>query len=140
VILVKGRKVRLITVDDLEMAFPANYGMIHDPEGQYLPREHIYVGPYKVVGGEVELEKSGRQYFGRGYQARGAEVNVPDGPWSAAGEARRIIYERDRGKFANARSFAHDFKRPVMVDRCGKFHRMDLGTGAVVSWRGIVSP
>lgn len=139
-ILVKGRRVRLITIDDLEMAFPADYGMIHDPEGQYLHPSHIFIGPYRVVGGDVELEKSGRQYFGRGYRAREAEVNVPDGSWAQAGEARRIIYERDRGNFANPRSFAHDFKVPVPVDRCRRFHRIDLGDGAVVNWRGIVRP
>jgi hypothetical protein len=139
-ILVKGRKVRLITVDDMQMSFPAAYGMIHDPDGQYLDPRFVYVGPYKVTGGDVELERAGKQYFGRGYRARGAEVNVPHGPWTIAGEASRIIYERDRGKYADARSFAHDFRTPVLVDRSGRFHRMDLGPNAKISWRGFINP
>lgn len=139
-ILVKGRKVRLVTTEDLEMIFPANYGLIHDPEGSHLGPTFLFIGPYKVLGGDVDLERSGRQYFGRGYRAQGAEVNVPAGPWTHTGDARRIIYERDRGKFANSRSFAHDFRNPVVIDRCGRFHRLDLGDGAVVSWRGIIRP
>lgn len=167
-LLVKGHDVRLATIEDealygaevaergeyhpkknpggaqlhYSLAMPPPYGMIHDATGEHLPKCLLYVGPYERSREPVELDKPGRAYFGRGYRATRATVDVPTGPWRQVAEASRILYVRDRGRFAADQSYVHRFSRPVPVLRCGRFHCLELDQGEAcdLSWRGIERP
>lgn len=165
-LLVKGHDVRLATTEDealyraelsergeyhprknpdgarlhYSLAMPPAHGMIQDASGEHLPKCLLYVGPYRRSVDPMELDQQGRAYFGRGYRATRATVDVPIGPWRQVAEASRILYVRDRGRFAADQSYAHAFKRPVPVLRCGSFHCLELGDGCELSWRGIERP
>ena len=139
-ILIKGRAVVLVMTNGTVMNRPASHAIIHDPRGELLPRNHVFIGPYRLGRDAVDLDGDGRAYFGPKYEASSASVDVPAGPWKSVGQASGIVYERDRGKYANERRYRHAFKRPVDIDRCGSMLRMRLPPNAVVNWRGFVSP
>jgi hypothetical protein len=139
-ILIKGRAVVLFMVDGRDLVRPAGHGMIHDPTGQHLPRCDVFVGPYSRGRRPVQMDSDGKQYFGRNYEATSASVDVPSGPWKPIGQARGILYERDRGMFANEKRYRHMFKQPVDVERCRSMIRMRLPDGCIVGWNGFVRP
>ena len=139
-ILIKGCAVALIMSDERLLVRPASHGIIHDPTGRQLPRCDVFVGPYRRSKQPAQLDSHGVQYFGRRYEATDASVDMPAGPWRPAGQARAIIYRRERGVHANAKPFRHVFRRPVDVERCGSMLRLRLPNGCVVSWRGFVNP
>ena len=139
-ILIKGRSVVLYMIDVPDMIRPAGHGIIHDPAGKLLPRCDVFIGPYSRGRRPAEMDGDGKAYFGRNYQATSASVDVPSGPWKPVGQARGILYERDRGHHANEKRYRHMFKRPVDVERCGTVIRLRLPAGCVVNFRGFVNP
>jgi hypothetical protein len=139
-VMIKGRAVVLMMSDDRAMARPANHGIIHDPTGQDLPRCDVFVGPFHRGRGVAMLDQYGKQYYGRRYNATDAEVDMPLGPWRPAGQARAILYQRDKGVYASERPYRHVFKHLVDVERCGSMVRLRLGDGCLLSWRGFIKP
>jgi hypothetical protein len=139
-ILIKGKRVVLITTDERVIARPESHGIIHDPTGQLLPRCDVFIGPYRRYDEPVELDGHGRQYFGRRYQGTDADVLMPGGPWRDIAQARVILYLRDRGHYASHKPYRHPFRHPVDVAQCGSMLRLRLPDGCIVSWRGFVKP
>lgn len=142
-ILIKGRAVALIMSDERLLVCPESHGIIHDPTGQLLPRCEVYIGAYQRSNEPVEMDTHGAQYFGPRYEATGASVAVPVGPWRPVrptSQARAILYRRDRGVHASHKPFRHVFRHLVDVERCGSMLRLRLPDGCVVSWRGFVKP
>ena len=139
-VLIKGRRVVLFMTDDRLVVRPESHGIIHDPTGQDLPRCDVYIGPFRRYRDPAEMDSHGRQYFGKRYQASEASVDVPVGPWKPIGQARGILYQRDRGVFANEKPYRHPFRNPVDVERCGSMVRLSLPDGCILSWRGFIKP
>ncbi len=167
-ILIKAHDVRLATVQDVEVfrqevaergeyhpkknpngaelhysvSPPPSHALIHDTEGRHLPRCFLYVGPYQRSVEPIEMDKAGRAYFGKGYRATQATVNVPDGPWRPEGAVMAILYKRDRGRFAAAQSYLHHFSNAVPLSRCGRFYCLELtdDDSCRIGWEGIVRP
>lgn len=139
-ILIKGKGVSLLMTDGRVLRSPRTYGMIHDPSGVYLPPSDVYIGPYELTRSGVDLDRSGKQYFGSRYDAELASVSPPSGAWRHIGHADEILYDRDRGVYSAPIPYAHEFKHPVSVSQNGSWKRLELPPGAVVNWRGFVSP
>ena len=139
-ILIKGRAVAFEMADGREIVCPRSYGMIHDPEGRDLPRCAVFVGPYTRTKKRVDLTDSAADYFGSGYDACQAEIDVPSGPWKSQGEIAQIYYVRTG--ISHAGSYHHRFAESatVRLSRCRSFYRVDLPRGCVVNWRGFVDP
>lgn len=138
-ILIKGRAVKLEMADGSYVRVPVSYGMIHDPDGGSLGKCFVFVGPYKTTRKRVEMTGDAKSYFGPDYEARGAVVDVPSGPWNSIGDAVQIFYQRP-GKHAARYYHLFDKRAKVSVARCRRFLRIDLGHGCIANWRGFVYP
>ena len=112
--------------------------MIHDPTGTQLPKRYVFIGPFRRSRTPVELDANGVAYFGHDYEAVGAVVDVPSGPWKRVGDVQQIIYDRDRGYYAERRPYEHTFRSPIPVSKCGQFKRLEMPLGSRVNWRGFV--
>ena len=144
-ILVKGGEVDLILVDDEEnylsgntIVLPAGYGMCHDESGRNLPKCSLFFGPIQTTAERVsKLPKNAAQYFGGDYEGLKARIDVPSGKWNSVGRVKEILYYRP-GRYEG--DWRHEFEVPVALFRQGRWYRMQLPRGCVVTWRGIEKP
>jgi hypothetical protein len=157
-LIVKGTRVRLHMAEGGPLVRPRG-GMMHDPTGKAWPRNSILLGPFKKEGLPVDASKyqgAPKEYLGRNYNPKEGSVNLPPkalSHWEDVGLVERIDYYRHGTKAPGG--YTHKFhaprgvyhvlhavkgKRRVMLRRCGKFYRLDLGKGAIADDRGIVFP
>jgi hypothetical protein len=139
VILIKGDAVAFETDEGKIVRLPRRYGIIHDPSGKQLPRCETYFGPYRTVGGHIEMTREAKHYFGRSYRPRKVVVDRPKGPWNPVANVVKIFYVR-KGAIAPG-GFHHSFRgAPLELAKSGKFYRLSLGNGCIVDDRGFVFP
>lgn len=138
-ILIKGKDVKFQMTDGRWIVAPADYGMIHDPDGKRLDRCFVYVGPFKNSGESVALTNDAETYFGSKSHGLKAVVDVPKGPWTPLGQATQILYRRP-GKFKGKYFHFFDKKTTVLISRCRNHFRIELQNGCIVNWRGFVYP
>ena len=141
-ILIKGNAVILETVDGEEIPLPKHYGIIHDPEGDDLPRCEVFFGPYRLLAGRPEgTTRSAVKYFGRHYQPRLMMVNIPENGWRFEALIVQILYKRGLRGAHHAGGFHHPFqKAPLTLSRSGRYRRLSLPNGCIVDDRGFVFP
>ncbi len=124
--------------------------LLHDEDGAAWPKCSALIAPMKKTGRPLE-EVPGRvtKYFGKDYVVRRGEIVLPPvdlGAWKAVGSVERIDYSRE-GAYAD--DWWHPFETrrflfwkgdlPVLYRR-GRALRLELGSGCVWNWRGIVKP
>lgn len=122
------------------LKLPRNYGIIHDPDGEEIPRCECLIGPYTRTRQRANLTRLAKHYFGKNYPAVIVSVDRPQkSKWQMIGEVAQIFYER-RGKYAA--KYFHPFKTgygPTLLKQ-GRFYRLALARGCIVDDRGFVFP
>lgn len=142
----KAQKV-IFLVGGREVRAPATHYMLHDEAGRAWPRTSVLVGTFEKTG---EPLSGSSRWFGGDYEMRAGRLELPPkrlDEWRQIGVVDRIYYDR-RGLFALG-TYKHDFKeggvwifkreKPVLYKRAG-FYRLEFPSGAVINWRGFVSP
>src|SRR5579871_2903331 len=98
-LIIKGGRVELELDDGSVIVSPPDHFMVHDPSGQVLDSCTLYVGPVRLTDERVtDLTAEQRWYFGHGYDARKALLDVPMARWCALGATRVIEFFR-RGRY-----------------------------------------
>jgi hypothetical protein len=141
-ILVKGGEVDLIMRHDNgrehTLVLPKGYGMVHDPSGRFLDKCSLFFGPVVVTQERIgKVPKSAVEYFGEGYDAKKARIDVPAGKWKSVGVVTEIIYYRP-GEYEG--DWKHEFSEPQHLEQNGRWYRMKLPRGCRITWRGIERP
>jgi hypothetical protein len=145
VIYIKGDHVKFETPDGSVITLNPRYGIIHDPEGSSLNRCAVYFGPYKATKQKVELDRTGKKYFGPNYTGLRVFVDVPEGPWNSVSEVVKIFYRRpaaNRVAIYKGKYF-HPYKKlgkPLLLQRSGSYFKVQAPTGCIINWRGFVFP
>lgn len=118
-LIAKGYGIRLtLTSEDGEgrtIVLPAHLQMLHDPHGEYWPRNSILFAPFSGSGEEIVMDGDQREYFGRRYRARiGTAVGLPpvslDDGWRSRGDVSDIYY--NRGGVRAPGYYHHAFRAP----------------------------
>jgi hypothetical protein len=155
VLAVKATHVAFETPGDRDgrpsIRLPKAYGMLHDEDGAQWDRCSVLIGPWKSTRERLpDLDRKARRYFGPGWEATAAVVDLPPralGAWEFVSEVKRIYYVR-RGNIMGGKLFQHPFKkrwyqfgdkRALLYSR-GSFRRLELPDGCVINYRGFVSP
>lgn len=152
-ILVKGDQVAFGTTESTDASrpdafLPPRWGMIHDPDGEQLPRCEVYFGPYRRLpapkrGREARLvlTRAAKDYFGPSYQATPIVVERPKQNWKHVAYVVKIFYVRGRRGGIHPGAYHHSFKgQPLLLESSGSFFRLSLRDGCIVDDRGYVFP
>jgi len=126
---------------------PKSFALAHDPSGSDWPRCGLLVLPFRRLGDDVSY-KPAEEYFG--YDPQGGACRVPPKDlkhWHFVSEIDGIDYwrpgidyEGDYEHYFKARGHLFGPKEKPLLFRIGKVYRLELGSGCVVNWRGIVTP
>jgi hypothetical protein len=137
-------------VDGYQYESPAGYGIIHDPDGESLPKCDVFIGPFKKSRRPAEMTRAAKAYFGSKYPGLQGSVNVPiDGPWTPIGETNQIWYRRGvDGRPALAKApYYHPFYKRGRKAKALILHRgprgflwLSLPSGCILNERGFVWP
>lgn len=144
-LLMKGEKVVFEIAQPngrvRKITCPASYGMLHDPDGDALPKCAAYVGPVTRTNVPAKMTSTARAYLGSSYSGRRIKIGrvPPPESFKVIGPAVQIWYVR-RGKHAGL--FYHPFKRGVhpVLEKSGRWYRLSLGTSCIWNDRGFVFP
>ena len=143
-IIVKGDEVSFVRADSARaIRLPATYKMVHDPDGESLPKCEVYFGPVTMTRAKAKMTSAASQYLGRKYEGRLARLNPPSGGWKPAAQVSMIHYRRwgHRGVDGPREMFKHPFKgSPLTLERSGRFYRIALGRICFLDDRGFVFP
>ena len=154
-LIAKGYNVEFRNAETGRLIRPAG-AFLHDPSGQDWPRCSVLIGSFRR-GRKDRLDyRPAVEYFN--YEPRGGGFKPPPkslNTWTFVAEVDRIkSYIRPGDKEFEGRFdllYEHDFKKvgaglfmagkhfPLLFRR-GRVHRLELGTGCVVNWRGFVTP
>jgi hypothetical protein len=129
---------------------PASYAFLHDPAGKYWPSCSALIAPLDRRYDEEVSHGPGQQYFGHKPLA-GETPDIGKLPsfkaiskWKYLGEIEEIYYTRMRPR--GLPNYAKDrYKHPIengraLLYRRGRMLRIELGSGCVWNWRGIIKP
>lgn len=152
---VKAHRVAFDLTTGKKVSAPASFGMLHDPEGKVRAKNVVLVTKYGRSATPVKLDADMSEYFGSGYKARSATVNLPPASlesWKKLGEVKTIYYVRTgqrapgayyhhfgKGAAIEHKIFRGEGKKPVLY-RCGKSLLLLLPEGSTLNWRGFVWP
>lgn len=157
-IRVKGSEVSFRLTSGKTLALPPRFGILHDAEGDRLPKCTVYFGPFTYTRKHAKADQLSKEYFGDGYDLRVAKIPLPpkDAIWKSAGEAVQIFYYRpgeheadyEHGFGGSKGSILSLFKdeqkeTPVRVSVTKgrrKWYRLELPETCVLNWRGFVFP
>jgi hypothetical protein len=144
-LIAKGYAVTAILKTGKHVKAPAGYAMLHDPSGKYWPACSGLVAPIARKSGEAVSCGPAQDYFG--HEPLGGEVDVPPralSQWKSLGEIDELLYTRRRPRglpASNAGPYFHPIEKgTARLYRLGRMLRIELGSGCVWNWRGIVKP
>jgi len=147
-LIAKGYAVRVLLergANQVWVAAPASYGLLHDPSGTDWSKCSGLVAPFSKGGGELD-DGDAKSYFG--HAPREGELALPPkalSRWKRLGVITEIEYTRRRPGNLPAdhkAPYYHPFeqgKLPTLY-RLGRLLRFEMGPGCVWNWRGIVRP
>jgi len=156
-LIAKGYAPLFFLADGSERRGPRGSALLHDESGESWPYASGLVMPFSRRGADDCEDDLAQRYFGDDYVVRCATVALPPRAleeWSEVGEVASAEYRREGSEHAGY--YEHDFghaehsglfsffkkspgKLPLLYARRGAL-RIELGSGAVWNWRGIVSP
>ena len=114
---------------------PPDHYLIVDDGGQELESCTLFVGPVRFTDERVEqLTPEQRDWFGSGYDARKALLDLPLTGWSAEGVATNILFTRP-GRYEG--DWNHEFSTPRPVFRSGRWLKLKLPTNCKINKYGI---
>ena len=164
-LVTQGYRVSFIMAGGKTVKPPASYALMHDESGRDWPRFSGLVGAVKTAGrsGEPISDRAAKDYFG--YAPCAFEASIPSGDerhlrnWKSVGDVEEILYSRRRSNGAPAKhrgDYYHPIRQKVpgllsrllsfvlpagaKLYRRGRWYRIELASGCVWNWRGIVSP
>ena len=159
-LIVKGLSPRFFLADGTERRGPQGASLLHDESSQSWPYSSGLVMRFDKRGEPCDDEYA-RRYYGGDYEIHCGTIELPPksiSAWHLVGEVERAEYTRP-GLIEPGR-YEHTFgehEEPGILDRIASFFhaaegqlpklyerehalRLELGPGAVWSWRGIVWP
>jgi hypothetical protein len=137
-VTIKGGRVELELDDGRVIVSPPDHYLVHDPSGQVLDSCELYVGPARLTNKRVtDLTPEQRWYFGFGYDARKALLDVPVARWCALGATRAIEFFRS-GRHEG--DWRHEFGTPQPLLRSGQWLKLKLPTDCKLTHKGIEKP
>lgn len=157
-LICKGTRVRLHLLEPKRLVCPRG-SMLHDPSGRWWSRNSLLIGGFDRAGDDITPDQySGapKDYLGREYEPRKGYVQLPPKRlvgWDDVGVVSRIDYVRPGTRAPGG--YQHHFGKPrglfrlvhlakgerqVMLRKCGRFYRIDLGPGSIADERGIAFP
>ena len=157
-LIVKGRAVRLHMAEGGPMVRPRG-AMMHDPNGRAWPSCSVLIGPFtagKRAATPKEYEGTPKEYLGRTYSPHVGSVDLPPkslDAWQEIGLVTRIDYVRTGRK--NPGGYRHVFNKPrgalwvvflikgkgkAVLRRHGRFYRLDMNKGCLLTDQGFVYP
>ncbi len=143
-VMVRGDAVAFELRNGQELVLPPGLGMLHDPSGTVFPPCEFPIcafdGNDKTdIAMTPEMQKIVVQHFGDGAKWKGGDARIPQGPWTALPDAKRIYYVRKGHK---AGRYHHDFAEPmpIFINSTGTAAKLVLPAGCIVNERGIVWP
>lgn len=82
-----------------ELWLPGDWGLIHDPVGDCIPKCTLMIAPYRLSGNQArnvpqQMVDIATDYFGRDLPLDDADLVIPLGPWDRVGRVVRIYYDR----------------------------------------------
>jgi hypothetical protein len=146
VIYVKGSHIKFELVSGEILSLPKSFGIIHDQEGQDIPRCEVYFGPFKVIGRDAGLTPAARAYFGDAYHPDRVSVDLPEGSWNPISEVVQIFYRRPSGVRVakHTGKYHHPFKkvaRPTLLKAAHeRFYKFEMTSFCIIDDRGFVFP
>lgn len=121
---------------------PRGAALMHDPTGRHWPKTSCLIASFNRTG--KPLSKPTDEATAWATDPSFVKMGAVDTPsrtldgWKFLGRVERIDYTR---KGAHADMYTHEFKSPhPRLYRKGNVLRLELGRGAVFSWRGFVTP
>lgn len=137
-VIIKGGRVELELDDGDVIVSPPDHFLVHDPSGEVLDSCTLYVGPVRLTDERVtDLTAEQRWYFGHGYDARKALLDVPMARWCALGATRVIEFFR-RGRYEG--DWKHEFSAPQPLFRSGRWLKLKFPTDCKLTHKGIEKP
>lgn len=136
-----------------EVWLPGDWGLIHDPLGECIPRCTLYIAPYRVSGNRPRnvpdsMVEVATDYFGNALPLYDAELVIPSGPWDRVGRVVRIYYDR----YGHLKGpYQHPFEVAVNLSRQRnaqvypggqrtRAYRLTLPDGCIIDAHGFVKP
>ncbi len=118
-LMIRGDVVSFEMKNGDVVELPGDWGIIHDPLGECIPRCELMLAPYRVVRRNAsklpqELADAASDYFGDKTPLYQADIDLPAGPWDRVGRVVRIYYDR-YGDLEGP--YQHPFKQPVLLSR-----------------------
>jgi hypothetical protein len=129
------------------VAAPASAAMLQDPSGRDWSRCSLLFSTFTRKGGATSYRPA-VEYFG--YDPKEGVVTLPPkalSEWNFVGEVDYIRYDRPGTKYKG--KYDHHFKGSgwfgfqksfPRLYRRNRIYRLELGSGCVVNWRGLVVP
>lgn len=138
-VTIKGGRVEIELVDGRVIVSPPDHFMVHDPSGQVLDSCTLYVGPATLTDEPVvDLTAEQRWYFGFGYDARKALLDVPEARWCPDGAARVIEFFRRGTRYEG--DWRHEFSTPQPLFRSGRWLKLKFPTDCQLTNKGLEKP
>jgi hypothetical protein len=138
-LIAKGYSVSFKMIEGGTVRGGAGAALLHDPSGKTWPSCSGLVASFKKGLGPIK-NNTAEEYLGM--PALRGEINLPPrrlSEWSYVGEIAVVNYRRI-GKHASP--FYHPIEggKAKLYRWRGRVLRMELGSGCVWNWRGIVTP
>lgn len=98
-IFVRGDIVSLDLTNGVNVEFPKDWGLIHDPKGECVDFCEVFIAPFglgkRLSKSEVQrVGSDARLYYGSDTVLHDARVEIPEGPWDRVGDIACIYYDR----------------------------------------------
>ena len=146
-LLAKGWAVALTLESGRKVRGAHGAALLHDESGRDWPKCSGLVMPVRKTKRPLS-DSNAKRYFGNEYNVREAVVTLPTqqlSAWDLIGHVTQIDYSR-LGQYED--DFYHPFSRTGWIwkspyprlYRLDRKLRLDLGSGCVWNWRGIVTP
>jgi len=143
-LLVRGDIVKLELDSGPLLDIPEDWGIIHDPTGEYTNPCDVYITKYtvsapRVIPLEPVVASIVKAYFGGLENLKEGSVDLPKGPWQRVGRVVQIYYARygiQKGLYY------HPFKADVDLYKQvgGGAYLLRLPDGCVIDSHGFVWP
>jgi hypothetical protein len=145
-LIAKGYAVTFKLAGGKTVKAPSGYAFLHDPSGKYWPACSGLVAPIGRKLGTAVDHAAGKEYFGHDPMAGELGVSPPKAlsAWKRLGEVDEVLYTRRRPgglkAYAGGLYYHPIEKGTAHAYRLGRLLRIELGSGCVWNWRGIVKP
>jgi len=98
-IFIRGDIVSLDLTNGVNVAFPEDWGLVHDSTGRCVDRCEVFITPYvegrRLSNSEARgVGQDAKSYYGSDTVLHDAIVEIPKGPWDRVGDIACIYYDR----------------------------------------------